>query len=113
MNAIVRVETHLKTNIQWMVKQSGSSSRWIGVCEPLGQMMEADSLDELHSIIEETMQLLFTDLLLDNELDAFLRSKGWTARNLQEASSADDVTFDVPWDLIVQSRSSGPERRAS
>jgi hypothetical protein len=66
--------------------------------------MEAESLDELHSVIEEALQLLLTDLLRDNELDAFLRERGWNAVNLPgKVIPGEEVRFDVPWHLIAES----------
>ena len=62
--------------------------------------MEADSLDELHGLIPETIHLLMVDLLEDNELDRYLRDKGWQAVGVP-ASGDGDVEFDVPWYLVV------------
>jgi hypothetical protein len=102
----------LEATVQWMTRQSTTSTRWIGVCEPMRLSMEAESLDELHGVINETMQLLLTDLLRDNELDAFLRDQGWTAQNLPESASEDDVRFDVPWEMITQGTPIDSERRS-
>ena len=64
----------------------------------------------LHSVIEETIQLLLTDLLLDNELDQFLREHGWTANNVPPQTNAGDVRFDVPWQLVVESKRDSERR---
>ena len=63
---------------------------------------EADSLDELHSVIDETMQLLLVDLLRDNELDRFLMARGWKALNIPTRGDQKDVEFNVPWQLIAE-----------
>ncbi|MBI3371721.1 MAG: hypothetical protein HY017_08215 [Betaproteobacteria bacterium] len=105
----IRMEGHAQ--LQWHVRRSTTSGRWIGVCEPMNQVTEADSLDELNSVIEETIQLLLTDLLLDNELEQFLREHGWTANNVPPQVSASDVRFDVPWQLVVENKRDS-ERRA-
>jgi hypothetical protein len=64
---------------------------------------EADSLDELHSVIDEAMQLLLVDLLRDNELEPFLREHGWQAHHLPgKGSELKDVQFSVPWKLVAE-----------
>lgn len=74
-------------------------------------VMEADSLDELHSVIEEAMQLLLVDLLRDNELDQFLREHGWRAQDIPVQARPEDVQFSVPWELIAEGTSRDSERR--
>ena len=100
---MVMIQIEGRAQLQWQARRSTVSNRWIGVCEPLNLSVEADSLDELHSVIDEALQLLLTDLLLDNELDQFLRERGWKAANLP-ARTADlkDVQFNVPWHLVAQ-----------
>ena len=74
---------------------------------------EADSLDELHSVINETIQLILSDLLRDNELDAFLRDHGWKALNIPiNVANLDNVQFNVPWQLIAEGARNDPQRRA-
>jgi len=87
-------------NILWEAKQSSASKRWIAVCDSLNLVLEADSTDELHSLIGEAMHLLLLDLLEDNELDAFLRERGWQSVP-DSVQQADGVEFDVPWQLLV------------
>jgi hypothetical protein len=72
--------------------------------------MEADSLDELHGVIPEAIHLLMIDLLEDNELDKYLRERGWQALNMPSRPDG-DVQFDVPWQLIAEG-ARGTERRA-
>lgn len=107
MAAVKRVTIEAK--LAWRAAQSPVSNRWVGVCEELNLAMEADSLDELHSLIPETMHLLMLDLLEDDELDSYLRDKGWLASDLPEQHGA-DVEFDVPFQLIAEGMR-GPERR--
>ena len=98
---MVMIQIEGQAQLQWQARRSTTSKRWIGVCDPLNLVVEADSLDELHSVIEEALQLLLTDLLRDNELDQFLREHGWKAVNLP-AKTPMDVQFNVPWHLIAQ-----------
>lgn len=74
-------------------------------------VMEADSLDELHSVIDEAMQLMLVDLLRDNELEQFLREHGWRAQNIPPQAKPEEVQFRVPWQLIAEGTRNDPERR--
>jgi hypothetical protein len=102
---------HLQANLQWRARQNPDTSRWIGICDPMNLSMEAATLDELHGVINETIQLVLTDLLHDNELDAYLKAHGWTATNLHDVRIEEDVCFDVPWELIADGSRANSERR--
>ena len=73
-------------------------------------VMEADTLDELYSVIDEAIQLMLVDLLRDNELDQFLREHGWNAPNVPLQVKPEDVKFDVPWELIAEGARNDSER---
>lgn len=90
---VVKVEA----TILWQFRSIGSGTRWMAVCEPLQLAVEALSRDELPGMINETLQLVLTDLLRENELDGFLREHGWTAKDLHKVGPTDDVEFDIPW----------------
>ena len=108
----VVVNIQVQSTLQWQVMQGASPKRWIAVCDPMNLAVEADSLPELQSVIGETIHLTFVDLLLDNELDSFLRAKGWTARGIPaQAKTQNDVVFNVPWELIM-ANARDSERRA-
>ncbi len=101
----------LKAQIQWRATFSDASSRWIGICDPMNLALEADSLDELYSVIDETMHIVLLDLLLDDELDRYLQERGWQVRGAPVVAKTEDITFDVPWELIAEG-ARDPERRA-
>src|SRR5262245_12205200 len=88
-----------RAQVQWRAQRQ-SSGRWSAVCQPMNLGTEADSLDELHSVINEAMQLLLVDLLKDNELEAFLREHGWQAR-VPAGVDPSAVEFNVPWQLVA------------
>lgn len=90
----------IQAKVAWQVSQS-APNRWVAVCEELKVATEGCSLDEIHSLIPETIGLLFGDLLISNELDSYLRQKGWqTATPLP--SDARDVEFDLPFQMITE-----------
>ncbi len=105
----VRIEAK---NIAWKVFQSPTSRRWIAVCDVLNLCLEGDSENELRSLIPEAIHLLMTDLLVDRELDQFLREQGWHALNLP-AYPRGNIKFDVPWHIVAEgARQRDSERRA-
>lgn len=97
--ALVTIE--VKAGLQWQAARSDATGLWLGRCEAMGLVLEAQSLDELFSVIDEATQLLLTDLLVDDELDAFLRARGWRAKNLPTNRGEDAIKFDLPWELVV------------
>lgn len=63
---------------------------------------EADSLDELYTLIPESINLLMVDLAADNELGAFFAEKGWST-TAQSKVATDPMILDMPWLLAVES----------
>jgi hypothetical protein len=90
----------LEANLEWLVGPVGQGSRWMAVCEPMDLAIEALTQEELPGMINETLQLVLTELLRENELDSFLTDRGWTARNLNSVQPDDDVEFEVPWTSV-------------
>ena len=95
------VTVQIQAQLEWRAGRSPTSGRWVAVCDAMNLAMEADSLDELHSLIHESIQLMLTDLLEDDELDAFLNERGWSAAGVPAPQQRRDVSFDVPWELIA------------
>ena len=91
----------VESRLQWTAVHTASGV-WVAECEPLGITMEGDSLDELHSVIGEACGELLADLFQDNELDEFLRTRGWSATNLPDGPAGEDVEFEVPWNLVAE-----------
>lgn len=101
----------IKAKVSWIATQTSvAPERWMGVCEQLNIATEGDSLDDLHSLIPESIHLLMTDLVQDNEFDAFLREKGWQ-HTWDGPQTEAGPAFNLPWQMIVEG-SSGFERSA-
>ena len=79
------------------------SGKWIGECEALGIIIESDDLNDLYGQFHEAFKLLMRDLMEDGELDAFLKTMGWTADSsvLHDAAAQDDPASVVPWTMIA------------
>ena len=108
---MTEIVIEVKSRVEWTATQIESSHKWIAECEALGVSMEGDSLDELHSLIPEAFFALFIDLLEDDELDQFLRERGWQAMNKPSGPIHDDIEFSIPWDLVAPGAACGSERR--
>lgn len=109
MSAIHQI-VKIEARVQWVTFSSPTSKRIIGVCDMLNLSLEADSQEELRSLIPETINLLMVDLLQDNELDQFLREKGWRATNIPVQNDS-DVQFNVPFELIAAGGNGDSARR--
>lgn len=101
----------INANVEWAVGQSNASKRVVAVCDALNICLEADSHEELESLIPEAMHLLLKDLLADNEFDQFLQARGWQAVNVPQRPVR-DIRFDLPWHMIAREQQRGAERRA-
>lgn len=95
----------IRAQVQWQAYRSPTSDLWIGRCEAMDLWMEADSLDELHSLIDEAMTNLLAHLLRDNELEGYLSERGWESSRVDRSDDQPEVDFAVPWQLVAaQSR---------
>jgi len=108
----VQVQVQVQANVQWKCVRTRDGLHWVGSCDPLGLTVQSETYGELLDTIASTLDAILRDLLASNELDQFLRDKGWQvlSRDLIQGRPA-DVRFDVPFfpipDLV---RASGPQR---
>ena len=76
--------------------------RWVGMCDDLDIVVEADNLEELISMFQESVELLFEDLMEKGDLDQFLSEKGWGERY---GSKEKPTEFsNIPIDLLASIR---------
>jgi hypothetical protein len=94
------ININVQATLQWHATET-PRGRWIAECKPLGVALEADSLDELRSVINEATDLLFRDLFEDAEFDRFLKDRGWTASAPPPPTLTEDVRFHVPMELVA------------
>lgn len=86
---------HIDAEIPWRIDRA-DGERWVGICDPLGLTVESETWSELMEDIALTLDAMLNDLLSSNELDQFLRERGWTAHGPTRAG-AESVRFDVPF----------------
>ncbi len=102
----------IEAMIQWTAAKSAHCERWVAECSELEISVEGDTLDEVYSLIPEASHALLVDLLADDELDAFLKQRGWEATGIPTDQGGDDIEFSVPWNLVAQGAVGGPRRSA-
>lgn len=101
-----------QASVQWRATKSKSSKRFVALCEPMNVSLEANSIDELYSMIPEAIHLLMRDLLEDDEIQPFLREIGWRFPG-ELPKPTEDVRIQVPWELIVSGEMGDTARRRS
>jgi predicted RNase H-like HicB family nuclease len=92
-----RIVAQIEGKVVWQIARDTDSDNWIGFCPVLNLTAVGDTFDELQACMGEAMSLLFTDLLADNELEAFLQARGWRLHQQLPAPDV-NVKFDMPWD---------------
>jgi hypothetical protein len=107
MATLVRVEG----NIKWDCFPSKTGKHWIGVCEPLKLTVQAETWGELMEDIALTLDSILNDLLSSNELDRFLRDRGWHIQGRLPARLK-DVRFDVPFIPVALMEAHGGSQRS-
>lgn len=92
---------HIEAEIPWRIDRA-DAEHWVGICDPLDLTVESETWAELMEDIALTLDSMLHDLLSRNELDQFLRDRGWTAHG--PMSDVEGVRFDVPFiPALVQS----------
>ena len=88
---VIRIDTQ----VRWSVVQARGGN-WVAVCDPLKLTVQSDTWANLMEDIAQTLDALLKDLLSSNELETFLRERGWVAIG-QIPRKPKDVRFDVPF----------------
>lgn len=98
----------IRTTIRWETYKDARSGQWIGVCESLRLTALGETQSDLLDAIADAQNALFRDLLVDEELDAYLRARGWAmSGKLPEDPTSDGYRFDAPIEVLVSPRSHG------
>jgi hypothetical protein len=69
---------------------------WVAACDPLKLTVQSDTWAELMEDIGLTLNAMMCDLLQTNELDRFLRDRGWRLVEAVPDNPA-NVRFDLPF----------------
>ena len=74
------------------------SGHWVAECDAVNLSMQAETLDEMYSLIGEGLSRLFSDLIADNELDQFLKERGWKSETMIDKGEG-GPRVRIPWDF--------------
>lgn len=96
------VTVQIEGNVQWMIGFDPDSAEWIGVCNGLNLNASGETFQDCVLCATEAMALLFEDLFVTSELDAFLRRNGWGLKAPTPAPGT-KVRFDIPFTLAQAS----------
>ena len=86
---VVRVEA----NVEWVAVED--SGYWVGICEPLGLTLQAETYAELMEDIGLALDALFKELIATDDFERFLHTHGWTVHGDYEGVEHFDVPYDV------------------
>jgi len=94
--------------VEWRVRRS-ASGHLIADCESLSLTLQADTQEELASLIGEAQHVLFMDLAEDGEFDEFLRRRGWRVlQPVPERPSESGVVFRADYNLVNANATHAP-----
>ena len=79
-------------SVEWKVWQT-DSGEWVGVCDALGVTLQSETWAEMMEDISDGLELIFKDLIEENEFERFLSDRGWVARGTWDADSKVDLPF--------------------
>jgi predicted RNase H-like HicB family nuclease len=102
---LVKIEAQL----QWQARRAHGGN-WVAVCEPLKLTFQAESWANLMEDIALGIDAMLKDLLSTNELDRFLRDRGWNAIG-PLPTQVSGVRFDVPFHVAQAAEGHGSQRR--
>ncbi len=95
----------IEARIAWQIIETEGS--YIAVCDQLGLTVSGDTHNELGENIGEVLQMLFEDLVADQQLDQFLKERGWERTPGVDVEGA---KFDIPWELLNEQSKANSQR---
>ena len=104
------VRINVEAQLEWEATQT-SAGTWMAKCDPMGLTLEGATLDELHGLIDEAINALFSQLIADGELEQFLIARGWS--HADSSRAGDDLTVSMPWRLIAEGGHDGSTQHAA
>lgn len=92
---IVRFQPSVR--IECRAYRHAQTDGWVALCHALGRSAAGETCDRLCATIFETQHALFTDLLVEDELQPFLKNHGWPMQTELPARVPErGVNFDIP-----------------
>lgn len=104
---------NIEAKLAWTWSLDRESKQIVAVCEPLKLVTHGADVADLQASINDTLNMLFKNLLQAGELDQFLHDRGWTAVTLPDnTDDLDAVGFNVPIHLVAAAASRGQSGQA-
>jgi len=96
----------IDTVLDWHVTQDTTSKHFIADCDWLHITLSSDTLDELISIIPESLELLLTDLIKEGDIQTFFDKHNlvWVENHHAESEGI-DIVFS--WSIIFSRKTRG------
>lgn len=99
----------VNAKLQWQT-QRAQGGNWVAFCEPLKLTFQAETWANLLEDIALGLDAMLKDLMVNNELDRFLRDRGWTTMGPIPAEPK-NIRFDIPFYILPAPNAHGPQRR--
>lgn len=91
---------NLGAQVVWRIEHC--DGYMLAICDALGLTADGEDEKELRKNVDEILVTLFTHLILQGELDQYLRRAGWTAQPtpIPRLDPGDTPRFKVPFQLV-------------
>jgi len=97
------IKFEIGATISWKVEVFENC--FVGKCDALRLVTQADTLNELKQSMADMLKDLFEDLILSDELEQYLREVGWTNTASLPSISREDIekgaSLYVPFEIIL------------
>lgn len=90
----------IQAEVNWRYRKDKTSGFYIAECKELGLVVTGETHALMVESINESLDLLFNELLSSGDLEKFLRENKWQLQStLPSKRNQSPVTFDVPYRL--------------
>jgi len=96
MGLIVKI----RANLMWRTfRPEKEEDQWVADCPPLKLVVQGETLGELHEAIEDSLSLLFEELVDSGDLNQFMFQHGWEAVSPLPETPSSETKFDIPYEI--------------
>lgn len=90
---------HIEAEIPWRITRSPRGF-WVGVCDALNLTVQSETWKHLMEDIGTSIDMVFDDLVENDNLEQFLERKGWSISMAEEGTApaaSQESRFDIPF----------------
>lgn len=101
--------THIQLEgpLQWRYNRT-KEGPFVAVCDALKITLESDSWSDLLEDMALAIDAILKDMFATNDLDPFLRERGWTFAGPLPNRLA-EIQFEIPFELIAEKAKHDPQ----